>query len=268
VPIPLFHVNAFTDEPFRGNPAAVCPLQDWLDDETLRKVAAENNLSETAFFVARGSPESFEYDLRWFTPRCEVALCGHATLASAYVVTTLIHPGLETVQFHTRRNGILRVHKDADIFAMDFPAMPGKPCLRPPDALIKGLGLRQDPGVVLEANETYVVIYETEEAIRTIHPDYAQLEQLHPFAVAVTAPGKASDFVSRYFAPSYGIPEDLVTGSAHCVLAPYWAERLGKPQLYARQVSERGGEIWCQMAEERVVLKGGAVLTLRGSLLI
>jgi PhzF family phenazine biosynthesis protein len=275
VPIPLFHVNAFTDQPFSGNPAAVCPLQDWLDDETLRKVAAENNLSETAFFVSRGGQEGQRdgrgvghYNLRWFTSRCEVVLCGHATLASAYVVMNLLRPGLVEVQFHTLRSGVLRVSRDGEMFAMDVPAMRAKPCERPPERLARGLGLEQLPGVVLEANETYVVVYETEEAIQNIRPDCAQLEQLHPFAVAVTAPGKKSDFVSRYFAPSYGIPEDPVTGSSHCVLAPYWADRLCKSQLYARQISQRGGEIWCQMAGERVILKGGAVLTLRGSLLI
>ena len=272
VPIPLFHVNAFTDQPFSGNPAAVCPLQEWLDDKTLGKVAAENNLSETAFFVPRPGRGQADgrvghYDLRWFSPQCEVALCGHATLASAYVVMNLLQPGLETVQFHTRRNH-LSVTRDGEMFVMDFPARPRKPCLRPPDALSNGLGLGRRPPVVLEANETYVVVYDTEEAVRNIHPDSSTLEQLHPFTVAVTAPGRASDFVSRYFAPSYGIPEDPVTGSAHCILAPYWADRLGKSQLYARQISERGGEIWCQMAGDRVMLKGGAVLTLGGALLI
>jgi PhzF family phenazine biosynthesis protein len=262
--IPLFHVNAFTTRPFSGNPAAVCPLQSWLDDGLLRKVAAENNLSETAFLV----PKSDHYDLRWFTPRCEVSLCGHATLGSAYVVLNLLRPGLQTVRFETRLSGALTVCRNGEIFAMDFPAMFGETCAHPPDALIPGLGSGPLPSNLLEVNDTYVAVYETQAAIQNIRPDFATLEQLHPFAVAITAPGEEADFVSRYFAPSYGIPEDPVTGSAHCALTPYWAQRLGKTHLYARQVSERGGELWCEMAASRVIIKGKAVLTLQGSLQI
>lgn len=262
--IPLFHVDAFTNRPFSGNPAAVCPLQGWLDDDLLRKVAAENNLSETAFFIPRGD----HYDLRWFTPRCEVSLCGHATLASAYVVLNLLQPGLQTVRFETRLSGALPVCQDGDIFSMDFPAMFGKPCAHPPEALIRGLGPEPLPSHLLEVNDTYMAVYDTQSAIQDIRPDFATLERLHPFAVSVTAPGKESDFVSRYFAPSYGIPEDPVTGSAHCALTPYWAERLGKTHLHARQISERGGELRCEMAGGRVIIKGNAVLTLQGSLLI
>jgi predicted PhzF superfamily epimerase YddE/YHI9 len=262
--IPLFHVDAFANQPFRGNPAAVCPLQEWLDDKLLHKVAAENNLSETAFFVPRGDG----YDLRWFTPRCEVSLCGHATLAAAYVVLNLLHPGLGAVRFETRLSGDLTVCRDGDMFAMDFPAMFGKTCAHPPQALINCLGPGPRPSDLLEVNDTYIAVYETQAAIENIRPDFAKLEELHPFAVAVTAPGKESDFVSRYFAPSYGVPEDPVTGSAHCALTPYWTERLGKTPLYARQLSERGGELWCEMAGQRVMLKGNAVLTLQGKLQI
>ena len=265
--IPLFHLNAFTNRPFSGNPAAVCPLQEWLDDGLLRKVAAENNLSDTAFFVPKNGQKG-HYDLRWFTPRCEVRLCGHATLASAYVVLNLLQPGLQTVRFETRHSGPLTVSKDGEIFAMDFPAIFGKTCANPPEALARALGPGSLPSTVLEANQTYILVYETEDAVQIIRPDFAILEQIHPFAVAVTAPGTKSDFVSRYFAPSYGVPEDPVTGSAHSALTPYWAERLGKTHLHARQVSERGGELWCEMAGERVILKGNAVLTLQGSLQI
>ena len=264
--IPLFHLNAFTNRPFSGNPAAVCPLQEWLDDGLLRKVAAENSLSDTAFFVS--SSHNGHYDLRWFTPRCEVKLCGHATLASAFVVMKVLQPGLPSVRFETRHSGPLTVCRDGDMFAMDFPAILGKACANPPEALARGLGPGRLPATLLEANETYVVVYETEDAIQNIRPDFAILEQLHPFAVAVTAPGTKSDFVSRYFAPSYGVPEDPVTGSAHSALTPYWAERLRKRHLHARQVSERGGELWCEMTGERVILKGNAVLTLQGSLQI
>jgi PhzF family phenazine biosynthesis protein len=154
------------------------------------------------------------------------------------------------------------------MFAMDLPAISGKTCAKPPEALARSLGSGSLPSTLLEANQTYILVYETEDAIRNIRPDFAILEQLHPFAVAVTAPGKKSDFVSRYFAPSYGVPEDPVTGSAHSALTPYWAKRLGRTRLHARQISERGGELWCEMAEKRVILKGNAVLTLQGSLQI
>jgi len=266
--IPLFHVDAFTNQPFRGNPAAVCPLPEWLDDALLLKVAAENNLSETAFFVPRSEHGVKHYDLRWFTPRREVRLCGHATLASAHVILNLLQAGLQTVRFETRFSGTLTVSKDGEKLAMDFPAMFAKACASLPEALIQGLEATPCPSHLLEANDTYIAVYENQAAIRNIRPDCARLEELHPFAVAVTAPGEESDFVSRYFAPSYGIPEDPVTGSAHCALTPFWTKRLGKTQLYARQLSERGGELWCEMAGNRVVIKGNAVLTLQGTLAI
>ncbi len=262
--IPLFHVNAFTIQPFSGNPAAVCPLQEWLDDELLLKVAAENNLPETAFFVPRGD----QYDLRWFAPRCEVSLCGHATLASAYVILNILQVGLQTVRFETRFSGTLSVSKEREMLTMNFPAMFGKNLAHSPEALILGLGPGPPPSGFLEANDTYIAVYESQAAIQNMRPDFARLQGLHPFAVAVTAPGENSDFVSRYFAPSYGNPEDPVTGSSHCALTPYWAKRLGKTRLYARQLSQRGGELWCEMAGDRVMIKGNAVLTLQGTLQI
>jgi len=262
--IPLFQVDAFTQQPFTGNPAAVCPLNGWLDDRMLRKVAAENNLSATAFLVLQGN----QYQLRWFTPQCEIKLCGHATLAAGYVVLNILQPGIDTVRFETRFRGALSVYRNGDLFSMDFPAMFAKKCAKPPDAVVHALGPSPPPSEVLEVNETYIAVYEADSAIRNIRPDFARLEQLDPFAVAVTAPGDEVDFVSRYFAPSYGVPEDPVTGSVHCALTPYWARRLGKTELHARRVSDRGGELWCEIAGERVVLKGAAVLTLRGSLLL
>jgi PhzF family phenazine biosynthesis protein len=260
--IPRFHVNAFTREPFRGNPAAVCPLENWLDDQILRKVAAENNLSETAFFV----PESGHYELRWFTPRGEVKLCGHATLASAYVLLNLLQSRLDTVRFETRQSGTLTVRRDDDLLAMDLPALFPKDCEALPESLVPALGAGPRPSALLEVNQIYFAVYDNETAIRSIRPDFSRLELLHPFVVAVTAPGETVDFVSRYFKPSYGMPEDPVTGSAHCALTAYWSERLGKSSLHARQLSERGGELWCEMAGDRVVLKGNAVLTLQGML--
>jgi len=266
--IPVFHVDAFTNQLLRGNPAAVCPLDAWLDDELLRKVAAENNLSETAFFVPeRGKSGENSCDLRWFTPRCEVKLCGHATLASAFVLLKLMQFGPHEVRFETRFSGTLTVRKEGEIFAMDFPAMFAKPCMNVPDALISALGGPQ-PSQVMEVNETYFAVYDNARAIQNMRPDFARLERLHPFVVSVTAPGNDVDFVSRYFKPSYGMPEDPVTGSAHCALTPYWAQRLDKTQLHARQLSERGGELWCEIAGNQVILKGDAVLTLQGTLTI
>ena len=261
--LPIFHVDAFTDQPFKGNPAAVCPLKAWLDDKLLLAVAAENNLSETAFFV----PEGEQFRLRWFTPRYEANLCGHATLASAFVLLTILEPQRELVRFATR-SGILTVRREQELLSMDFPALPPWPCPSPPPELIEGLGAQSQRVSVLQIKDNYFVVYESEDDVRRVSPNLRLLEKLHPAGVAVTAPGTHSDFVSRYFAPSYGIPEDPVTGSTHCSLAPYWGQRLGKTSLHARQVSERGGEMWCEVAGEQVLLKGNAVLTMQGSLFI
>ena len=262
--IPLFHVDAFTGKSFSGNPAAVCILNAWLDDETLRKVAAENNLSATAFLVRKDT----DYELRWFTPRCEVRLCGHATLASAHVLFSVLQPGLETVRFLLRFAGDVTVKKDGEFLSMDFPSLYPKPCAKVPPGLNLALGLRTPPLEVMEVNDILIGVFDSADEIRNIAPDFALLEQLHPYAVAVTSPGEDVDFVSRYFAPSYGVPEDHVTGSAHCALTPYWAKRLKKSLLHARQLSERGGELLCETVGERVVLKGKAVLTLTGTLTI
>jgi predicted PhzF superfamily epimerase YddE/YHI9 len=262
MPLSVFHVDAFTTKPFAGNPAAVCPLAEWLDDEALQKVAAENNLAETAFFVPAGGG----YELRWFTPRCEVQLCGHATLASAFVLLQILEPGHDFVRFKTRFRGTLTVGRDGDLLAMDFPLLAPWACPNPPPALLEGLGV--PPATVVQIEDDYFAVYEQEDDVRRIRPEFRLLEKLHPAGVGVTAPGRDADFVSRFFAPSYGIPEDPVTGSTHCSLAPYWAQRFGKTSLHARQISQRGGELWCEVKGERVILKGSAVLTLRGELLI
>jgi PhzF family phenazine biosynthesis protein len=258
----LFHVDAFASQAFRGNPAAVCPLDRWLDDDFLRAVAAENNLSETAYFV----PRDGAYELRWFTPRCEVRLCGHATLASAFVLLNILDPSLESVHFKTRYSGTLTVRRKDDWLAMDFPTLPPEACFYAPDNFGRMLG--EEPVAVLEKNNKYIPVYKSEDAIREIRPNFTLLGQLHPYTVAATAPGRDCDFVSRYFAPSYGVPEDPVTGSSHCALTPYWAEQLGKKRLHARQLSERGGELWCELAGDRVLLEGKAVLTLKGTLMV
>jgi len=257
VEIPLYQIDAFTGRLFAGNPAAICPLERWLDDGLMQSIALENNLSETAFFVRSGDG----YDLRWFTPACEVDLCGHATLASAYVVFEHLEPKAELVRFRTR-SGELRVERRGQRLRMDFPA-------RPPErqellpALAEALG---KPPRELWAARDYMAVYESEEEIRSLTPDMRAVAALDQFAVAVTAPGSQADFVSRFFAPAHGVDEDPVTGSAHCTLIPYWAARLKKTSLHALQVSARGGELWCELAGDRVSIEGRAVQYLRGTI--
>ena len=245
-----YQVDAFATRVFEGNPAAVCPLEGWLDDAILQAIANENNLSETAFFV----PTERGFHLRWFTPVEEVDLCGHATLASAHVLFEILgHAGPQIV-FETR-SGELVVESTDGLLSMNFPARP--PAASPaPQALIEGL--RHPPLEVLAADD-YVVVFESEEVVRALSPDFARLQELDRRGVVVTAPGRDVDFVSRFFAPRLGVPEDPVTGSAHCELAPYWAGRLGKDVLQARQVSRRGGSLQCRLQGERVILAGRAV---------
>ena len=259
--VPVFHLNVFADRPLSGNPAAVCLLDSWLDDGRLRKVAAENNLSATAFVVPVGG----SYELRWFTPACEVRLCGHATIASADILFTRLHPELDSMMLHTKFHGGIRVSREQELLCMNLPAIPPQPCLLP-NGLEVALGLQSRPIAALEANETYALVLNEEEEVRSARPDFTLLERFHPRAVAITAPGKTSDFVCRYFAPTYGVPEDSVTGSLQSSLAPYWAKRLGRSQLHARQVSERGGELWCEVEESRVLVKGKCVLTMEAML--
>lgn len=262
--IPVFHVDAFTGRPFAGNPAAVCLLSSWLDDEMLRKVSAENNLPATAFLVEQKSG----FELRWFTPQCEIKLCGHATLAAGFVLLNSLRTDLKMVQFETRFRGSLTVRREDGRIVMDFPTYSHAACSKAPSDLGRALGLQRDPTDILEVNETFIAVLESEQAIKNVHPDFELLRALHPYVVAVTAPSRDVDFASRYFAPSYGVPEDAVTGSVHSALAPYWAKRLGKSHLHAKQLSERGGELWCEVVEDRVMMKGDAVLTLQGTLTV
>ena len=228
------------------------------------KVAAENNVSATAFVM----PRDGVYELRWFTPRCEVKLCGHATLASAHLLLNVRQPELDSVTFDTKFRGTLTVRKDGPFLTMDFPAIPTRTCETVPSGLAEALGLDSKPVEVLEGDNAYILVTESSEAVRNLRPKFSFLESLHPFVTVVTAQGADVDFLSRYFAPSYGIPEDPVTGSAHCALAPYWANRLGKSKLHARQLSERGGEVRCEVAGDRVLLKGKAVVTMEACLSI
>lgn len=260
--LPLYQVDAFTRRRFAGNPAAVCPLEAWLPDTVLQAIAAENNLSETAFFVRRGGDA---FDLRWFTPAVEVDLCGHATLASGFVLMTALEPARDRAVFHTR-SGPLTVTRDGARFAMDFPSRPPAP-VEPPATLAAALGAR--PSAVFKARD-FVALFDDAAQVRALAPDFAALAQLDAFAVIATAPGTGADadvdFVSRFFAPAQGVPEDPVTGSSHCSLTPLWAGRLGRTQLRARQVSARGGELDCRLDGDRVHLAGEAVLVLTGTL--
>jgi PhzF family phenazine biosynthesis protein len=256
--IPMYQIDAFADRPFAGNPAAVCLLEAWLPDETMQAIGAENNLSETAFLV----PEGEGYRLRWFTPKVEVDLCGHATLASAYVVFNHLQPDWKRVVFHAL-SGRLEVARNGDLLMMDFPSRPPRLCDVPEDLVT---ALRIEPDAVLLAHE-YMAVYPDERTVRSLHPDMPRLAAVtKEFGVIVTAPGDDCDFVSRFFAPAVGIPEDPVTGSAHCALTPYWAERLGKKKLHARQVSARGGELWCEDRGDRVAIAGRAVPYLEGTI--
>ena len=257
--VDIFQIDAFADAVFRGNPAAVCPLDDWLADDLMQAIAAENNLSETAFFV----PRADGYDLRWFTPTVEVDLCGHATLASAFLVLNRIEPAAQTVRFHTR-SGELTVERREKLLFLDFPAYPGEEAACPA-GLADGLGVA--PAAVIEG-PNYMAVLEDEAAVAALRPDMARLADLHPRGVIATAPGDACDFVSRYFAPSFGVPEDPVTGSAHCMLTPYWARRTGKSILDARQISARGGRLTCEDRGQRVGIGGAAVMYLEGRITV
>jgi len=254
---PIFQIDAFTTRRFAGNPAAVVPMDRFLDDTMLQAIAAENNLAETAFLV----PEGGDYRLRWFTPTVEVPLCGHATLASAAAVMERLEPGRGKVIFHTA-SGALTVNRINGGYAMDFPVRPSVPVATPP-GLAEALGVV--PVEVLSDTFNYIVLLENAQLVRDLAPDIAAIARMDRSGVIVTAPGDETyDFVSRYFAPAKGIPEDPVTGGAHCALAPYWAKRLGKTALRAYQASRRGGEITCRLTGDRVELEGSCVFYLEG----
>lgn len=256
--VPIFQVDAFASRRFAGNPAAVMLLDDFPEDEALQAIAAENNLAETAFLV----PDGEDFRLRWFTPTVEVPLCGHATLASAAVVMERLSPHRRRVVFHSV-SGALTVDRRSDGYVMNFPARPTEP-VEPPPGLTEALGAR--PVEVVADRFNYLVLLDSVGQVRSLSPDMTAINRLDRTGVIVTAPGDDDgyDFVSRYFAPAKGIPEDPVTGGAHCALTPYWAERLGKTDFLAFQASRRGGEIKCHLLGERVELTGGCVFYLEG----
>jgi PhzF family phenazine biosynthesis protein len=251
----IYHVDAFTSKLFGGNPAAVCPLDKWLPDDVMQRLAAENNLSETAFFVK----ESEGFHLRWFTPEYEIDLCGHATLATAYVIFNQLNHNSDEIKFSSK-SGILEVSRKGNLIELNFPSRMPEPC-HAPDALLKGINL--PPLKVLKSRD-YFLVYEDESLIPQIIPDFNYLNQLDVVGVIVTAPSKEVDFVSRFFVPNSVIGEDPVTGSAHCNLIPYWAKELNKTTLTAKQLSAREGQLFCENKGERVTMAGEAVLYSKG----
>ena len=255
--LPIYQVDAFASELFRGNPAAVVPLEEWLPDTVLLSIALENNLSETAYLV----PDRNGYHIRWFTPVVEVALCGHATLASAHVVFSELGFDGETIEFQSK-SGSLTVKCGGSGYIMDFPAEPSDSC-DVPKPLTEGLGL--EPDLVMKGTD-YLAVVSTQLQIEKLAPDFRKLARLKSRGLIVTAPGDDCDFVSRCFFPQTGIDEDPVTGSAHCQMTPYWVDRLGKSKLVARQLSARGGEVICKMQGDRVLLEGKAVKYLEGKI--
>jgi PhzF family phenazine biosynthesis protein len=253
--IPYFEIAAFTSRPFGGNPAGVCLLEEWLPDARLQAIAAENNLAETAFVIPRGE----HFDLRWMTPVVEVDLCGHATLAAAHVL--FHHRGYDAsiIRFQTK-GGQLTVQRDGKRLVLDFPSLPAGPVNRD-DELADALGA--PPAQILKGRD-YFAIFPSQKDVAEIIPDMQRVAQLDAQGVVVTAPGEDCDFVSRYFAPAAGIPEDPVTGSTHCALIPYWSQRLGKKETFARQISARGGELFCCDRGDRVSIGGEAVTYVEG----
>ena len=255
--IPYYHIDAFADKPFTGNPAGVCILDSWLEDFLLQRIAAENNLSETAFVV----PEGDSFGLRWFSPTIEIDLCGHATLATAFVLDMTGKVSCWPLHFSTK-SGILSVSKENDLYFLDFPARPAHPC-SPPAELIKGLGIT--PQKTLKSRD-YLAILNDQDQVLNLEPDMASLAGLDSLGIIVTAAGNDVDFVSRFFAPGAGVPEDPVTGSSHCSLIPYWADQTGKQHMIAKQLSQRGGKLICENCEQRVRIGGKAVLYHSGTI--
>ncbi len=258
----IFQVDAFTSKPFGGNPAAVVPLEKWLMDDVMLRIAGENNLSETAFFV----PENGKYHIRWFTPTVEVDLCGHATLATSHVIFNELKLENEIIRFHSDRSGELGVARDGDKLVLDFPSYPMTEIEAVPD-LVEAVGVKPNQTWEAQGNMVFMLL-DSEEQIKALRPDMSLLAKLPYDEVIVTAKGESSDFASRMFAPRIGIPEDPVTGAIHCSLIPYWAEKLVQDKLFARQVSARGGELFCELVGDRVKIGGNAVTFLKGEIMV
>ncbi|MFP4025706.1 MAG: PhzF family phenazine biosynthesis protein [Thiohalospira sp.] len=258
--IPIYQVDAFTNEVFGGNPAAVCPLTEWIDKDTMQKIAMENNLSETAFFV----PKEDYFEIRWFTPKVEINLAGHPTLATAWVIYNQLKYKKPVIRFRSKLSGDLLIEKDKELLIMDFPSNEGKK-IPAPDHLIDGLGAK--PVEVLQSRDL-LVIYKNQQEIENIKPNFGLIEKVETFGIIISAQGVQCDFVSRFFAPRAGINEDPVTGSAHTTLIPYWAKKLNKNKLEAIQLSERKGFLTCEYLGERVKIAGTAKIFMKGEIFI
>jgi len=299
----IYQVDAFAEKVFQGNPAAVIPLQNWIDEELMQKIAMENNLSETAFFVKgkipqskthgnenssgggqlqhgeapppsvaeglpKAMPEGFgeaAYHLRWFTPEYEIDLCGHATLASAYVIKNFVEPHLAEINFTTQKAGALKTHTKDGVYTLNFPSRMPQPC-DIPKQLFKSLNI--DTAVEVLRSRDYFVVLPNEEAVKNVEPNFEIMKELDTIGVIVTAKGQSADVVSRCFYPGAGIPEDPVTGSAHCNIIPYWSEKLNKTKLFCKQLSQRGGDLHCELQGDRVLMSGKCVLYLEGEITV
>jgi len=255
----IYQVDAFAEKVFQGNPAAVVPLEDWLEDKLMQEIAMENNLSETAFFVKTDAG----YHIRWFTPEFEIDLCGHATLASAYIIKNFVEPHLAEINFTTQKAGALRAMAKDGIYTLDFPSRMPQPC-QTPGQLLKSLGITT--AVEVLKSRDYFVVLPNEDAVKNADPDFTLIKELDSVGVIVTAKGQSADVVSRCFYPGAGIPEDPVTGSAHCNIVPYWSEKLGKSKLFCKQLSLRGGDLHCELQGDRVLMSGKCVLYLEGEI--
>jgi PhzF family phenazine biosynthesis protein len=258
----IYQVDAFAENVFEGNPAAVVPLEHWLEDELMQQISMENNLSETAFFVKNDAPDE-GYHLRWFTPEYEIDLCGHATLASAYVIKNFVEPHIQDILFSTEKAGLLKASVKDGIYTLDFPSRNPESCNIPTN-LYASLGI--STAVEVLKSRDYFVVLPNEEAVLNVEPDFNLMKELDTIGVIVTAKGHKYDVVSRCFYPGAGIPEDPVTGSAHCNIVPYWAQKLNKTKLYCRQTSMRGGDLQCELVNDRVLLSGKCVLFLKGEI--
>lgn len=255
----IYQVDAFAEKVFTGNPAAVVPLDNWIDDRLMQNIAAENNLAETVFFVKTDSG----YHIRWFTPEYEIDLCGHATLASAYIIKNFLEPHLAEITFTTQKAGLLKASARDGLYTLNFPARMPEPCEIPKD-LFKSLGI--STAVEVLRSRDYFVVLPNEEAVRAAEPDFTVMKEIDTVGVIVTAKGHEADVVSRCFYPGAGVPEDPVTGSAHCNIVPYWADKLGKNKLFCQQLSSRHGNLHCELVGDRVVMSGKCVLFLKGEI--
>lgn len=265
----IYQVDAFAEEVFKGNPAAVVPLEDWIDDGLMQKIAMENNLPETVFFVKGSSPggggREGAYHIRWFTPEYEIDLCGHATLASAYIIKNFIEPHVAEINFSTQKAGVVKASAKDGVYTLGFPSRMPEAC-ETPEKLLPSLGISN--AVEVLRSRDYFVVLPNEEAVRNAEPDYTLMKEIETVGVIVTAKGHEADVVSRCFYPGAGVPEDPVTGSAHCNIVPYWSDKLGKTKLFCQQLSPRAGDLQCELVGDRVMMSGKCVLFLQGEIMV